>query len=146
MKNYLTLLIIAFLSQNAFCYEKVYLQEQNPNKIIYQKVYNSNINRYYYKKNQLKKYRNLKRIKRNIYNLYRLSFDFNKNNSGSLTGYSMPISSDDYNKIFKDNSSNLNTELFSSPTKNYDINSTNGNKNQYDATTGSKTGVTIIYD
>ena len=78
---------------------------------------------------------------------------FNKNNQGSLTGYSTPISSDVYKQFGIDpnnkqnlKSPNVMTDLFSMPKINSGYNSSNTIRSNSDGGVAGKTGVTIIYD
>lgn len=160
MKNIL-IIICLFLFQNVFAIEKIYLQQPTPYNTFYQRpVYNPYSNMYYnpyrYKRTnyndikrmqRIRRIRNLNRIKNNV-----LSWNFNRNNQGNLTGYSVPINQNIYNQMNFDDlekynklTPSCNTPLFSSPMGNnsYYRNGQFLNKN---GGVSSNTGVRIIYD
>ena len=163
MKNaFLIIGIFLTSSLTSYAVQKVYLQDPNSwgTNILKRTIFNPYSYQYrspytYYKVNKndakriqrLNRIRHLNRIKNN------LTWNFNKNNKGSLTGYSTPINEDvykqmgiyPYNSKQKSNSINCNTDLFSSPSGNemyYD----NGRFYKNLGGVSGKTGVTIIYD
>ena len=124
-------------------------------------TYNPYSNTYYspyrYRKTN---YNNPKRIQRinRIRNLNRIRNNFvtwnllnNNNNNGTLTGYSVPINQNAYNLITPKTyfqttpSSNLTTDIFSTPTGNRGY-YRNGQWINDDGGLSTKTGVRIIYD
>ena len=163
MKKYILLFTLFFLNTSfSFAVEKIYLQEQTPNNLLRQYGYNYRNNPYYssyrYKKTN---YNNIKRIQRinRLRNLNRLknnflSWNLNRNNQGSLTGYSMPINSDIFTQMkidpwenkYNHKSPNCTTELFSTPTTTNTFYRNSGEKILNDGGISSKAGVTIIYD
>ena len=163
MKRSLVILGLFLLCSNAFAVEKIYLQQPSTyNNRIYQRpVYNPYGTTYYspyryrrpYYNNakriqQINRWRNINRLKNNI-----LSWNFNRNNNGTLTGYSTPINQNVYQQMGYSNWDDLNkklspnctTDLFSTPSSSGSYYS-NGEYIDRNGGLSSKTGVKIIYD
>lgn len=170
MKRNLIILGLFLLCFEAFAVEKIYLQQPstfnnriyqrpvyNPYGTTYYNPYGSYYNSYRYKRpyynnakriQQINRWRNLNRFKNNI-----LSWNFNRNNNGTLTGYSTPINQNVYQQMGYSNWDDLNkkmapnctTDIFSTPTSNGAYYS---NGEYIDKTGGlsNRTGVKIIYD
>jgi len=162
------------LTSSAYAVQKVYLQQPSyynsygvmPRRIIQRPVYNpygAYYSPYQYRRanynnarriQRLNRIRQMDRMRRNYYRNHLTWFN-NKNNPGSLTGYSVPITDDiygqmgisPYNKNSKQNvnSPNCNQDLFSNP-KGNEMYYRNGEYIKDIGGATGKTGVTIIYD
>ncbi len=164
--------LLFFLDTFAFAYEKVYLQQPSsygiaPRRTIYRPTYNPYSRTYYspyqYQRinsnnikrlQRLHRLRQMDRLRRNYYGKY-LSWFNRGNNTGALTGYSVPVNQDvyrqmgisPYNSNIKQSpkSINCNQELFSNPMGD-EMYYRNGEYHKDIGGATGKTGVTIIYD
>lgn len=173
-KQFIILTLILFFTQNAFAYEKIYLQRQSG---AYYPTYQRNyvapcacqnayryLSPYGYNQNYLI---NQRRLDRGLFRLIQLrrlqNAYFNnisifkpKNQNGALSGYSVPIDNDSYEKIINSDSddlmpkqkpsSNCTTELYSMPQGKDTYYKSNGKYYKTMGGIGGRTGVTIIYD
>ena len=175
MKIYLTILsVLLFFTNQAYAVKKSYITYPTNtfNRAIYRPVYNpwgirnnTRNNRYYNRRyypsyNDIRRIQRLNRIRRwnntirNGYYNNCLSW-FNRNNRGTLTGYSLPINKNAYTNTGiipynqdpkqKYSSPNCKTDLFSAPTGN-EMYYTNGELIKDIRNSSGKAGVTIIYD
>lgn len=165
MKNYLIILGFILFTFNTLAEAKVQFYQSNPYYRIHQRpVYNPyNSNNLYYRpyRNSARYYDNKKRIQRidRIRKLNRiknnfLTWNFNRNNNGNLTGYSTPITKDVYKNLgndfwdkefIKTPSVNCNTDIFSTPASGSSYYGQGRIRRGIDGIS-NKTGVTIIYD
>lgn len=181
MKNILltlTLITLLLFSTCKICtlaYEKVYLQRGIPLNYGINRYnnsyYNPYISPYRYRAlnandarrlRRMRVIRNMQRMQRNYYRNNFLTWNNSKTpKNGVLTGYSVPVNSDDdiyydYNsgkKVKNHNkntvlkpSSNCSTELYSMPAQDNSYQSSNGQRINDTGGVAGKTGVTIIWD
>ncbi len=177
----LIIILGLFLFSSSFGLERVYVQRpvynnriypnpviyrSAPNYGVYSRRYWNNRNPYYspynYRRinasnaqrlNRLRIMRRLNR-QRNYWNNF-LTWNIKNNKNGALTGYSVPVTKDVYEKMGispydpktkqKTNSPTCNMDLFSSPSGN-EMYYRNGERRVDLGGVSGKTGVTIIYD
>lgn len=156
MNKILTLLFLIGSINFCFAFDRNYYTYSPYQKRTTRPVYNPYSNYYSYQKynannakkiQRLNKIRQLNRIKNNI-----TSWNFNRNNTnwknnGSLTGYSIPITTKSDIQTLDENfpSINTNTNLYSTPSGS-EYYSSDGIYLKNFNETGAKTGVRIIYD
>lgn len=169
MKNYLIIIGLVLTTGTVCAYEKVYLQRYPVQNTIYRNTYNPygyNSYRYYtpaqYARmnannirriQRAQRIRRMNRIRRNMYGNF---LTWNKQDKGTLTGYSVPVGQDVYEQMGiapynkkqaqkAAKSPTCNTDLFSSPSGD-EMYYRNGEMRKDISGATGKTGVTIIYD
>lgn len=157
MNKFLILLFLICFTNLTFAFDRNYYTYSPYQKRIIRPTYNPYSNYYSYRKynannakkiQRMNKIRQMNRIKNNI-----STWNFNRNNarnwqnSGTLTGYSLPVTTNTSFDTLDENfpSINTNTNLYSTPSgSEYYSNDGRYFKN-FNETSG-KTGVRIIYD
>ena len=158
MKKQLIILGLLIFTSSVFGYELALLQPSRYNynsRAYYRPTYNPySYNKNYNNAKRIQRINKLRKINKLKNNLNNLSWNLNRYNRGTLTGYSTPITSDVYKNMgldfwdkeyIKTPSINYTTDIFTSPFGNNSIYNRGRIRNLNDGLS-NRGGVKIIYD